>query len=700
MDPNKIPLEIRETFLKHEEELRNKYVDLLESLPLQELISFDKNKYKTIISKEFKKLMPECDQSLIKSAAHFISNTLNNDVPGVRGRRKTESKRRNDVRQTEISTEKVTIDSTINNDVGSWDDETFIFPNTQETNKQTTETQDDEVCSQGDQQTSVKTVDYDSTELKTTETTVERGPRRRPTRKAACRTSKTKVKSKVKTTGLSKVISADIKVVKCMDNCQLKTVRGNVDMIQCNFCQKWLHEKCVNISSNDTVTFWLCPTCRAMPQSISDINTRLDQIVKVNEDLVKQLAGRIADIQELQSENARLRVQNSSNGRLNKSTNSESKSDSSDVIILSVPDETTTVKASLLVGDSIIQDITPNNFNMDSKPMCEPAGKINDLTAKLLEKNESDANLSYNKIIIHCGTNDAMDPDFSVETFKENYELLVNAASNMSDSVIISGLCPRLDDVFGNIHKANGCLKSISSEMSIEYVENEPHFRNRNKTVNTSLFKRNNIHLSIKGSVVLANNLGITSKPVILKFNNDLSSPDTRQTRNESGPTRRRQNENDRRRDHSRPDTKQNKPKNDGYKIRHNGNTAHNGYRDGPNVSDGHQQQSTREHAWSNKSFNKNESRQSGDQNRNQTNRSTDYRNEANDWQTVSYKRRSREHYYNDRRQTDSKCWYCGEPNHTSSVCRHGKELVCRNCDGRGHKAKFCPYDSYDSYSY
>ena len=183
------------------------------------------------------------------------------------------------------------------------------------------------------------------------------------------------MKSKVKTTGLSKAISANTKVVKCMDNCRLKKVRGNVDMIQCNFCQKWLHEKCVNISSNDTVTFWLCPTCRAMPQSISDINTRLDQIVKDNEDLVKQLAGRIADIQELKSENARPRVQNSLNERLNNGTNSEPKSDSPDVIILSVPDESTKVKTSLLVGDSIIQDITPNNFNNDSKPVCKPAGK-------------------------------------------------------------------------------------------------------------------------------------------------------------------------------------------------------------------------------------------------------------------------------------------------------------------------------------
>jgi hypothetical protein len=32
--------------------------------------------------------------------------------------------------------------------------------------------------------------------------------------------------------------------------------------------------------------------------------------------------------------------------------------------------------------------------------------------------------------------------------------------------------------------------------------------------------------------------------------------------------------------------------------------------------------------------------------------------------------------------------WYCGEHNHTTSVCRHGAEIVCYKCNGYGHKAK------------
>ena len=123
MDPNKRPLDIRNAFLKHKEQLRNKYVDMLESLPLEEHYTFDKNKYEyMIILKEFKKLMPERDLSLLKSAVHFISNklTCNNDVRGVRGRCKIKNKRRNDVHSSEKQTETVTVDS--NNEVRAWDD--------------------------------------------------------------------------------------------------------------------------------------------------------------------------------------------------------------------------------------------------------------------------------------------------------------------------------------------------------------------------------------------------------------------------------------------------------------------------------------------------------------------------------------------------------------------------------------------------
>ena len=350
-----------------------------------------------MVIKEFKKRMPECDVSLIKSAARFISNKLNNDVRGVRGRRKIENKRRDAVRASEKQTETVTADS--GNEMRAWDDETFIFPDTHAINTEDTNTTvviDDDVSNHEDQLTNVKSTENESTEPKTIENNMERGPRRRPMRKSACRSSKSKVKTKVKTAESSKLINTDTNAVKCMDNCRMVKARGTIDMIQCNFCQQWMHEKCVNIHTDDAVTFWLCPKCRTMPQSIAAINTRLDQIAKVNEDLVKQLASKIADIQERQSENARLRAHVSSNGRLNNGTNSEPKSDSPDVIIINEPDRAVKEKSFLLVGDSIIQDITPNNFDIDSKPVCDTTGKLTDITATLINLNDSDPNQTYN----------------------------------------------------------------------------------------------------------------------------------------------------------------------------------------------------------------------------------------------------------------------------------------------------------------
>ena len=38
------------------------------------------------------------------------------------------------------------------------------------------------------------------------------------------------------------------------------------------------------------------------------------------------------------------------------------------------------------------------------------------------------------------------------------------------------------------------------------------------------------------------------------------------------------------------------------------------------------------------------------------------------------------------------KCWFCGESNHISQNCRHGKKITCHSCNGLGHKAKFCEY--------
>ena len=46
-------------------------------------------------------------------------------------------------------------------------------------------------------------------------------------------------------------------------------------------------------------------------------------------------------------------------------------------------------------------------------------------------------------------------------------------------------------------------------------------------------------------------------------------------------------------------------------------------------------------------------------------------------------------------RKSRNGCSFCGEPNHTSEVCRHGKPVQCHSCFGKGHKAKACHSDGY-----
>jgi lysophospholipase L1-like esterase len=35
-------------------------------------------------------------------------------------------------------------------------------------------------------------------------------------------------------------------------------------------------------------------------------------------------------------------------------------------------------------------------------------------------------------------------------------------------------------------------------------------------------------------------------------------------------------------------------------------------------------------------------------------------------------------------------CYFCGERNHAQESCRFGRPVTCSQCNGRGHKAKFC----------
>jgi len=244
---------------------------------------------------------------------------------------------------------------------------------------------------------------------------------------------------------------------------------GSGDMIKCNWYQEWLHETCVNITKDDNIGFWICP----------DIKDQMSCIVQQNMDLVRDVSSKIVRINELQSENDRLRIiieqdnnnKNNSNGITTRNTSAEFNSNASKKSCDSVGivptqqidfnnpcsnnmDDSSMTRqhrkssGTLLVGSSIIRDISTKRFVMEMKPKCIRGGKVNDISLELMQ---FPVDTLYENILLQVGSNDCLNNDFDTDIFQENYMALVKIAKSVCDNIVISGLVPRLDDRIGNI---------------------------------------------------------------------------------------------------------------------------------------------------------------------------------------------------------------------------------------------------------
>jgi len=173
-----------------------------------------------------------------------------------------------------------------------------------------------------------------------------------------------------------------------------------------------------------------------------------------------------------------------------------------------LPAERKRANGTLLVGSSIIRDINKKKNDIDMDPICIRGDKVHDVTERLLQL-PKDTKLE--NMIIQVGSNDCCSKDFALNIFSENYKMLITVAESISNNVVLSGLCPRLDDNNGNISKGNICIAQIASDENHLYTDNDFHFRLLNGAVNISLYNRDGVHLNVKGVAKLAKNLSISS---------------------------------------------------------------------------------------------------------------------------------------------------------------------------------------------
>jgi hypothetical protein len=74
------------------------------------------------------------------------------------------------------------------------------------------------------------------------------------------------------------------------------------------------------------------------------------------------------------------------------------------------------------------------------------------------------------------------DDHFDTESPNDDCNILVNTAISKCDNVVISSICPRLDDTHGNIAKGNTTLSKLANDEHCLFLNNEVTFKLQNSS--------------------------------------------------------------------------------------------------------------------------------------------------------------------------------------------------------------------------
>ena len=80
---------------KIDESLREKYLEIVQSLSIDELKRFNKDRYKKLVISDMQDLLSGADKSTVEYTAHYISNMLNNEAERQRGYKQANKRRQN-----------------------------------------------------------------------------------------------------------------------------------------------------------------------------------------------------------------------------------------------------------------------------------------------------------------------------------------------------------------------------------------------------------------------------------------------------------------------------------------------------------------------------------------------------------------------------------------------------------------------------
>lgn len=304
----------------------------------------------------------------------------------------------------------------------------------------------------------------------------------------------------------------------CVTGCRHgRAETTKAQLVRCGVCMHWLHPTCVGDSMQDAEQqgAWTCHQCRRLSTDVATIMSEVRQLRTLvvgieemrsslknlqvnNTDLVKQVAAKTAQVDELRHQNEGLRE------RLKKAENSKPAPEMP-AEKLSPPQKTPS--SDLLIGDSLLRDVNHSDLPENCKVKTLRGATIADIEAHLHNNN-----IHADTITIVAGTNDCASAT-DLPVIVGNFKSLVEEAFDCANRVVISSVPPVLDNSKRQelTDCVNAALVGVCDETGAVFKNQDQKFRLADSTVNDLLLSRDGVHLSQAGTTRLLQNLELLS---------------------------------------------------------------------------------------------------------------------------------------------------------------------------------------------
>lgn len=252
---------------------------------------------------------------------------------------------------------------------------------------------------------------------------------------------------------------------------------------QCLICHKLYHYTCAGVK---TKTVFTCNECAQTVLSIKHMNDTLNVI--------------LAQVQSIASECKNLRNENEVlKNKLLKHNAMEIKSNEDGLLM---KDNDT---KHLVITDSILRDVDESKLQ-DTKFEVVADARVATITDNLVNYHGK----SFESVTYHVATNDLTDIKDDPERITEvidKYKVLISDTKALTNTVIVSSVCPRMDEVAEMIDPFNSALKVLCDDEAVDFIDNTPSFTLSNGDTNDGYIWRNGPYLTKPGVNCVAKNI-------------------------------------------------------------------------------------------------------------------------------------------------------------------------------------------------